>query len=280
MRTGARAGAALAVLAVVVGCSPGAQGAPGSSPPAASAAPTSAATTTAPDPADPAGPPSPDAVRAGGQPIGGEPAGALLATARAGVTVEPSADGAATWTVPGEDVPGEHVTGAGVPGSGAAAAWVAPPAGGSAEVLTDGSAVLRDADGRVVAALAVVTRGDGTRGAWRTDAGLLALADPGSVTVGVDALASATWGEAEGGRSLAVVPADWVRGGSLAAQEALASQLEAREPEAASASMRAQLWCHVLGAQDKASWNLEPWRPEVGTATLVLTRCNPTDDDL
>ena len=98
--------------------------------------------------------------------------------------------------------------------------------------------------------------------------------------VGAAALESATWGEAEGGRSLAVVPAGWVRTGDLAAQEALASQLEAQEPEAATASMRAQLWCHVLGAPDKASWNLEPWRPEVSTTTLVATRCNPTDDDL
>ncbi|MCM0640494.1 DUF2599 domain-containing protein [Cellulomonas wangsupingiae] len=161
--------------------------------------------------------------------------------------------------------------------------WVAPPPGGRVEVQTDGSLTLHDEAGTVVAALAAPVAADGTRGAWRPEGDVVALDGPtgsASFVVGTVPLENATWGEAEGGRSLAVVPAPWVRTGSLAAQQALASRLAVAEPEAASPSMQAQLWCHVLGARDKASWNLEPWRPEVGTATMLTTRCNPTDDDL
>ena len=162
-------------------------------------------------------------------------------------------------------------------------AWVAAPSGGRAEVQTDGSLTLHDEAGTVAAALAAPVAADGTRGAWRPAGDVVALDGPtgsASFVVGTVPLESATWGEAEGGRSLAVVPAPWVRTGGLAAQQAIASRLAVTEPEAASPSMQAQLWCHVLGARDKASWNLEPWRPEVGTATLLATRCNPTDDDL
>ncbi|MBO0899347.1 DUF2599 domain-containing protein [Cellulomonas sp. zg-ZUI22] len=147
---------------------------------------------------------------------------------------------------------------------------------------TDGSLTLHDEAGTVVAALAAPVAADGTRAAWRPSGDVVALDGPtgsASFVVGTVPLEGATWGENEGGRSLAVVPAPWVRDGGLAAQQALASQLSATEPEAASPSMQAQLWCHVLGARDKASWNLEPWRPEVPTTTLLATRCNPTDDD-
>ncbi|KSW14795.1 DUF2599 domain-containing protein [Cellulomonas sp. B6] len=227
------------------------------------------------------------AVRATGLPLGDPPTrGSVLPVPEgADVGVEQRDDGAATYTIAaaGPDAAGSD-------GAAGVRARVAPPDGGAVELLADASAVLRDAGGAVVTALGRATGPDGAAAAWRVEGDLLALhVDPAagaaaasgtvSFEVGTGALTSATWGEAEGGRSLAVVPAPWVRGGSLAAQEALASQLEAAEPEAATATMRAQLWCHVLGAPDKASWNLEPWRPEVGTGTLIATRCNPTDAD-
>ncbi|QCB92643.1 DUF2599 domain-containing protein [Cellulomonas shaoxiangyii] len=206
-------------------------------------------------------------VRDSGVPLG-TAAGALLPAADAvQVDVPAPAEGASTVTVTGP---------AGV------LAWAAPPRGGTVESQVDGSVVLRDADGAVLAALAAPTAAGAGRASWRVEGDVVAL-DAGSgaasFVLGTTALVSATWGEAEGGRSLAVVPAGWVRGGALAAQEALAAQLAAAEPEAASASMRAQLWCHALGAPEKDAWNLEPWRPDVDTVTMLATRCNPTDAD-
>jgi hypothetical protein len=84
------------------------------------------------------------------------------------------------------------------------------------------------------------------------------------------------WANQEGGRSLAVTPTAWTRAGGLAAHDLVWSQLVEREPEADSATMRAQLQCHELGAPDKATWNLEPWRPEVSDLEMIAARCNPT----
>jgi hypothetical protein len=295
-----RVATTVAVLLLVAACTTGAPDAAG---------PGASASTSAAGPASPSPSAAPDAaaVRAAGLPLGGPPArGSLLpAPEGADVGVEQREDGAATYTITvaepgaaGSAAPGGRDVGpdgAGRAGAGSDAAApdgaegvrarVAPPDGGAVELLADASAVLRDAGGAVVTALGRATGADGAAAAWRVEGDLLVLhvgaaaGGPVSFEVGAAALESATWGEAEGGRSLAVVPAPWVRGGSLAAQEALASQLEAAEPEAATPSMRAQLWCHVLGAPDKASWNLEPWRPEVGTGTLIATRCNPTDAD-
>jgi len=90
------------------------------------------------------------------------------------------------------------------------------------------------------------------------------------------AVAKTEWGNREGGRSLAVTPTDWARVGSLAASELTWSQLIADEPEADSPTVHEQLSCHELGAPDKATWNLEPWRPEVGALEMISARCNPT----
>ncbi|MCL1800791.1 MAG: DUF2599 domain-containing protein [Promicromonosporaceae bacterium] len=99
------------------------------------------------------------------------------------------------------------------------------------------------------------------------------------------AMISATWAYRadEGGRTLMVVPAQWVReavrGTSLSrAQEAtnrVWDEMIAAEPEANSQTMRDQLICHALGAPEKDSWNLEPWRPDVGLAATIAAMCNP-----
>ncbi|UZN02603.1 DUF2599 domain-containing protein [Cellulomonas sp. S1-8] len=267
VRGAVRVVVATGVVLLVAGCGPGDEG-PGP-------AMTSARPLVTPAPGAPqlVAPPGAGIVRDTGAPLAdqaslGHDAGALLPVDGAGLQLEDGADGATRTTVVGP---------------AGTLAWVAPPRGGHVEVQTDGSATLHDEAGTVVTALGPATGADDTRGSWRPVGGVLALDAPtGSATfvVGVAAVASATWGEADGGPSLLVVPAGWVRRGSLAAQQALVSQVAQTVPEAASASMQAQLWCHVLGAPDKASWDVEPWRPEVSTATMLLTRCNPTDVDV
>lgn len=97
-----------------------------------------------------------------------------------------------------------------------------------------------------------------------------------SLHVGTTAVTSLTWGDREGGRSLAVVPTAWARGGHEAALELLRAELHAAEPESATAVMDDQLVCHTLGAPDKGSWNLEPWRPDVGLLGVLAAACNPS----
>lgn len=50
-------------------------------------------------------------------------------------------------------------------------------------------------------------------------------------------------------------------------------------PDAAIPGMREQFICHWRFAElvepGKTSWNLEPWRPEVGDQEMVAARCNP-----
>ena len=89
------------------------------------------------------------------------------------------------------------------------------------------------------------------------------------------ALITATWGEHDGGRSLAVEPAQWVRNAEPIAFDALWDELVAAVPEADTPAMRDQLLCHMIGAPAKATWNLEPWRPDVGLIEVMRARCNP-----
>jgi len=107
--------------------------------------------------------------------------------------------------------------------------------------------------------------------------GLYARADAeASVWFSGTAVEDTDWGEREGGRSLAVTPTAWARDGGLAASELTWTQLVAREPDADSGTMHDQLRCHELGAPDKATWNLEPWRPQVDGLAMIAARCNPT----
>lgn len=50
-------------------------------------------------------------------------------------------------------------------------------------------------------------------------------------------------------------------------------------PEADSPGMREQFVCHwrfaELAKPGKVSWNLEPWRPQVSSLTMITSRCNP-----
>jgi hypothetical protein len=162
-------------------------------------------------------------------------------------------------------VVGPH--GAQQPGDGAALG----DATGDEGVTTDGPSsgplrlVLVDAHhAEVTLAPAGGTVGDGAA-AWDV-----------VVSLGTQAVRSTDWGEREGGRSLAVDPTAWARAAGRAGQELVWAQLVAAEPEADIPTMHDQLVCHAVGAPDKATWNLEPWRPDVGLLATMAARCNPT----
>lgn len=98
-----------------------------------------------------------------------------------------------------------------------------------------------------------------------------------TLTIAPRAVVSATWADdVEGGRSLQVDPTPFGRSGSTAALEAVRAELAAAGREARTTVMDHQLRCHALGAPDKDTWNLEPWRPEVDYLAYLLARCNPT----
>lgn len=139
--------------------------------------------------------------------------------------------------------------------------WMAPVAG-----VTDGIGIAPLAPGsydRLAPDLLAIRAHTGAPG------------EPVEVRFGWTAVESAAWGEAEGGRSLAVVPTEWGRTGGLAGAELAWRHLGWFAPDDATPGMRDQLLCHVLGAPDKATWNLEPWRPDVGLPATLLAQCNP-----
>ena len=174
---------------------------------------------------------------------------------------------------------------------------------GTLDVDPDGSITVLDDDGTPVAAIGPpappsgseddaprieVTDTDATHARVEVDdrvrpaqgsgtAGKAEQKGPLEVTfeVGTHAIESATWGENEGGRSLAVDPTDWARHAGEAGLDLIRSQLVAAEPEAESSTMEHQLVCHAVGAPDKSTWNLEPWRPDVGLILTATAHCNP-----
>lgn len=205
------------------------------------------------------------------------------------VTIEGQPDGSAAFTVPFS-----------ADGATSAAAYIASPVGSTVEVLDDGSVVVRKATGGFLGGLAPAqatsapgaatdvlasyqTAGpDLLRVAVSTVSAVPpgTAADPPTVAVtgwlGTAAVESLTWGEREGGRSLAVVPTAWTRAAGKAGAEGAWAAVVAQEPEVRTASMHNQLRCHTIGASNKASWNLEPWRPDVGLIDTLEAGCNPT----
>lgn len=185
------------------------------------------------------------------------------------------------------------------PGSSARLALVSP---GALDVDTDGSITVLDDGGDPVAAIGPpappsdtgddapridVTDVDATHALVEVDpvqqtqgaesAAPTVRAEPLPVTfvVGTQTIESATWGENEGGRSLAVDPTDWARHAGQAGLDLIRTQLVAAEPDADSSTMGDQLVCHAVGAPDKSTWNLEPWRPDVGLILTATAQCNP-----
>ena len=165
--------------------------------------------------------------------------------------------------------------------------------GGSSQGQADGSAAVVRADGALLLGVAApsATASDGTQPGARwvptVDGGpSLALdlggvdpsAFPLEVTVhlGASVVASTSWGDREGGRSLTVTPTDWGRVSGATGSVFAWGDLLATDPSADTPGMEKQLQCHLLGARDKATWNLEPWRPDVSLVDYALARCNPT----
>lgn len=226
-------------------------------------------------------------VRAHGTPV--VAGGVTLAAAPGGdatADVTPLPDGAARLALssPEDDAPQADVLA------------LAAPEGATLTVLADDSVVVRDGDGGFLVGLTPPeVTGVGTSGTARA-APVLSLATPAddlvvwtltepdglagariTADVASTAVRSADWADRgdEGGRSLVVVPTAFGRSGTLAADEGLWAQVAAVGPDAATDGMHDQLTCHVLGAPDKASWNLEPWRPEVDALAMLAARCNP-----
>jgi hypothetical protein len=199
-----------------------------------------------------------------------------------------------------EDTPGlQQVTLSLAPGGSARLALLSP---GALDVDSDGSITVLDGNGTPVAAVGPpappsgteddaprieVTDIDATHARVEVERirplrgsespAPTARAEPLAVTfvLGTQAIESATWGENEGGRSLAVDPMDWARYAGGAGLDLVRTQLVAAEPDADTSTMGDQLVCHAVGAPDKSTWNLEPWRPDVGLILTATAHCNP-----
>ena len=214
--------------------------------------------------------PTVDAVRTGGVAVPAGDRTVLHALAPAdGAVVDVREDGDVTI-----------LTVAPAPTETASVVVLAAPADATLALQDDGSFVVLGADGAFLggAARPVTTSDAGPVTVTPAGGDLLRATADGAleVRVGGRALAGAQWGEREGGRSLAVAPTPWARRSGQAGQVGVWSELVAAVPEADTPVMRDQLTCHVLGAPDKETWNLEPWRPDVGLLGVLAAACNPT----
>jgi Protein of unknown function (DUF2599) len=94
----------------------------------------------------------------------------------------------------------------------------------------------------------------------------------------IDHVEWAKWGDLS---SLRVypTPAGRVASTDFVSPDAAWAEVLTLSPDADIPGMRAQFICHWQLAEiaypGKVSWNLEPWRPEVGENEMVSTGCNP-----
>jgi hypothetical protein len=93
-------------------------------------------------------------------------------------------------------------------------------------------------------------------------------------------IAHVHWTVTARGRQLQVVPTPAGRtDASISALQRAWAQVLADAPTANTPGMYDQFRCHWQFARiadpNKASWNLEPWRPAVGYAATVAAQCNP-----
>ena len=150
---------------------------------------------------------------------------------------------------------------------------------GRLRVNTDSSVTVLDDGGTAVAGLSPVSGR-----ALVTDADPTSVRlDPASdatvaeTVLGTEAVESTSWGDREGGRSLAVAPTRWARSAGEAGRDLVWAELVADDPGVDTPVMHDQLVCHAIGAPAKETWNLEPWRPDVGLIAVLADRCNPTE---
>lgn len=218
----------------------------------------------------PAAVPSVDAIRASGTPVEAEGTVVLhVLPSGPSPTITLQTDG--TETVLTLD-PGDPAAPVDV--------LVAAPAGATLVPQDDASLVVLSADGAFLGGAGRPLMGPGTAPARLTvePDGAVRLRGTGPITtrVGSDALVGTDWGNREGGRSLAVEPSPWARTAGLAGVEGTWIELVRAAPEADTQTMHDQLTCHALGAPDKATWNLEPWRPDIGLLMTLAASCNAT----
>ncbi|GGK34918.1 DUF2599 domain-containing protein [Nocardia camponoti] len=98
--------------------------------------------------------------------------------------------------------------------------------------------------------------------------------------LGLPLIDHVTWTSNVDGDRLLVFPT--VAGRKTAAPDGEArawQEVVALDGSADSPGMRDQFRCHWVWARlvapDKPSWNLEPWRPDVGYDAVVAANCNP-----
>ncbi|KAA0023659.1 DUF2599 domain-containing protein [Antrihabitans cavernicola] len=89
-----------------------------------------------------------------------------------------------------------------------------------------------------------------------------------------------TWTQTDKGDQLQVIPTPAGRADTFpTAGDRAWSEVIAAEPSADTPGMHDQFFCHWVYARlvqpDKPSWNLEPWRPNVGYQATVAAQCNP-----
>jgi hypothetical protein len=87
------------------------------------------------------------------------------------------------------------------------------------------------------------------------------------------------WGTTDKGRQLQVYPTPAGRAAPAAASAQAWAEVLDDAPTANTAGMYDQFLCHWTFARavdpDKPSWDLEPWRPDVGYPATVAAGCNP-----
>jgi hypothetical protein len=81
------------------------------------------------------------------------------------------------------------------------------------------------------------------------------------------------------GPSLHVFPTQAGRDAAADLQGAQWAEVLRLAANADTPGMREQFDCHQSFAKTKVSWNLEPWRPVVDPAEMVLSKCNPGEPE-
>jgi len=189
--------------------------------------------------------------------------GSLVVEGPAGATVttRPAASGSTRVTV-------RHLA-----RGGSVVVQATDPAGARLRDEVDGTFGLVTSDDTTLGGLA--RPGGGTA---REDEGTVVVTATGTTVTlwaGTGTPRSATWGVNEGGKSIAVDANAWARASAHAGAEATWSALVVEQPAANKPGIHDQLLCHAIGVPDKPTWNLEPWRPDVGLVATLAARCNP-----
>lgn len=133
-----------------------------------------------------------------------------------------------------------------------------------------------DEPGTALALDLVVDGGEQPEGGETSEDDAVAYPVTIDVHLGRDIVSGVEWGDREGGRSLAVTPTSWGRDAGATSRTYGWADVVRLEPSADTTVMRNQFLCHVDGARQKDTWNLEPWRPEISFVGYLLARCNPT----